>query len=147
MHPIYFACLFASSCLPFRASPRNRLKAYLVLLAPLWLLNTAPQVIPINVSLYAWGVNLVIQPPKLGVLQDLYSQLPPSEAGVTIAQGLIFLLHIFICFNAFIVLMLLYVCPGSPKSKGTYWATTTLIKLFLFNTYSDFLGCGGTSSP
>lgn len=35
------------------------LKAYLVLLAPLWLLNTAPQVIPITVSLYAGGVNLL----------------------------------------------------------------------------------------
>lgn len=30
----------------------------------------------------------VILPPKVGVLQDLYSQFPPSEASVNMAQGL-----------------------------------------------------------
>lgn len=48
---------------------------------------------------------LYIQPPKLGVLRDLCSQLPPSEASVNMAQGLILHYTFFISCNAFVVLI------------------------------------------
>lgn len=69
----------------------------------------------------------VILPPKVGVLEDLYSQFPPSEASVNTAQGLTLPTRHFQQFQCIIVLILLCLCTGSPKSRSTYQATTNEI--------------------
>lgn len=65
-----------------------------------------------------------ILPPKVGVLQDLYSQFLPSEASVNMARGLILATKHFQQFSRIIVLILLCLCTGSAKSRATYRATT-----------------------